>query len=76
MMAAAVSDRINFRVSRQLRKKLKEAASKSGVTLSEQARRTLEKVYGVEQADIWLPPLGGSFEGASPTSVPPATEKP
>ena len=53
-----VKDRLNFRVSVRLRRAIDDAAKKSGVKISEQARRTLEKCYEVEDEDtVWLPPI-------------------
>jgi len=52
------NDRLNFRCSVGLRRKLEEAAKKSRVSLSEQARVSLEKLYEVEnEHEVWLPPL-------------------
>jgi hypothetical protein len=51
------STRLNFRCSEGLREKLEEAAKRSEVSLSEQARISLERLYGVKEESIWLPPI-------------------
>lgn len=48
-------DRLNFRCSGALRRKLEEAATRSKVSLSEQVRRSLMEAYEVEDDQIWLP---------------------
>lgn len=54
MMAQA--DRLNFRCSSLLRKRLNEAAKRSNVTVSEQARVSLEELYDAkEEPRVWLP---------------------
>ena len=58
MAKGSSNDRLNFRCSVGLRKKLEEAAKRSKVSLSEQARVSLERLYEVEEAEpVWLPPL-------------------
>lgn len=49
--------RMNFRCTVALRDVMQEAADRSGVSLSEQTRRTLEKAYDVPEHDVWLPPI-------------------
>jgi hypothetical protein len=51
----AQSDRINFRCSTALRRVLEEAAKRSNISLSEQARISLERLYQVDKPEIWLP---------------------
>lgn len=52
------ADRLNFRCSGRLRKCLEDAAKRSRVSLSEQARVSLEKLYGVpEERSVWLPQI-------------------
>jgi hypothetical protein len=49
---------INFQCSPALKKVLLEAAGRSQVSLSEQARMSLEKLYEVEeQNQVWLPDI-------------------
>lgn len=65
-------DRINFRCRGKLKEVMLEAAAKSHVSLSEQARRSLMKAYGVEEEEIWLPPI---LRGDQPSSTRPARTK-
>lgn len=52
----AQGDRLNFRCSTLLRKRLNEAAQRSNVTVSEQARVSLEELYDAkEESKLWLP---------------------
>jgi hypothetical protein len=52
----AQRDTINFRCSPALKKVLIEAAGRSHVSLSEQARISLEELYEVkEESQVWLP---------------------
>ncbi len=55
----AQSDRINFRCSGLLRKKINEAAGRSNVSISEQARVSLEELYDAkeEKKSVWLPEI-------------------
>lgn len=58
MQGTRARTRLNFRCSLRLRQKLAEAAKRSHVTLSEQARISLEKLYEVrDEETVWLPPL-------------------
>lgn len=65
-------DRLNIRCGGKLKEVLLEAAEKSHVSMSEQARRTLMKAYGVEEEEIWLPPI---LRGDSPSSTRPTRSK-
>ena len=52
------AERLNFRCSPRLRRCLEDAAKKSHVSLSEQARVSLERLYNVpEEKTVWLPPI-------------------
>lgn len=52
----AQRDRLNFRCSPLLRKRLAEAAARSKMSVSKQARVSLEKLYGAEEKEtVWLP---------------------
>lgn len=52
----AQGDRLNFRCSTLLRKRLNEAAQRSNVSVSEQARVSLEELYDAkEESKLWLP---------------------
>jgi len=63
-------DRLNFRCSSGLRRKLEEAARKSKVSLSEQARVSLERLYEVEDVTtVWLPPLLRQKQPSSKATV-------
>ncbi len=54
----AQRDRLNFRCTAVLKKRLSEAAARSHVSVSEQARISLEKLYGVEEENpVWLPEI-------------------
>jgi hypothetical protein len=49
---------INFQCSPALKKVLLEAANRSHVSLSEQARTSLEELYEVqEESQVWLPDI-------------------
>ncbi len=49
--------RLNIRCSEQLYRAVKEAADKSGVSMTKQVEITLERAYEVEPMGIWLPPI-------------------
>lgn len=66
MLMAGLKDRISFRCSSRLRKKIDAAAKRSGVSVSDQARISLERLYEVEA--IWLPPLLQKPEDGKPGS--------